>query len=244
MPPGPRTTRRSQRGTAATGQRGRTAHSRPQRRKADLGQLATLYEGLSGFNADTKKLGRPGNYVTTYGEVTPEGIQALSALFTRHGGAPGSYPASQRTFYDLGCGNGKVVIGMAMLHPELQGRGYEIVTDRIDQARTAVGRLKQARLAARLSFESTSFLEPAVGLGDACWIYMSNLCFDADTQRALAEKLEAEGRAGCVVICSKELPLAAGSAWQRVASGEKVPMSWSAASSVHVYRRAASQSSW
>jgi SAM-dependent methyltransferase len=231
-------------GASHSGHRGRTAHNKPQRRKADLGQLATLYEGLSGFNADTKKLGVPGNYVTTYGEVTPEGIQALSALFLRHGGAPGNYPASQRTFYDLGCGNGKVVIGMAMLHPELQGRGYEIVTDRIDQARTAVGRLKQARLAGRLRFESTSFLEPSVGLQDACWIYMSNLCFDPDTQKALAEKLEAETRPDCVVICSKELPLAAGSLWQRVATGEIVPMSWSAASAVYVYRRSASQTSW
>jgi SAM-dependent methyltransferase len=233
MPTLPRTTRR-----ARGSNRGRTAHSRLQRRKADLGQLATLFEGLNGFQADTQKVAVPGKYVTTYGEVTPEGIQALSGLFSRHGSHPSSYPATQRTFYDLGCGNGKVVIGMAMLHPELQGRGYEIVTDRIDQARTAVGRLRQARLAARLRFESTSFLEPAVNLGDACWIYMSNLCFDPDTQKALTEKLEAETRAGCVVICSKELPLAGGSPFQRVATGEVVPMSWSASSSVHVYRRA------
>jgi hypothetical protein len=66
---------------------------------------------------------------------------------------------------------------------------------------------------------------------------MSNLCFDPDTQKALTEKLEAETRGGCVVICSKELPLTAGSPFQRLTTGEVVPMSWSASSSVHVYRR-------
>ena len=226
----PQTTRK-----ARTGHRARTAHNRSSRRKADLGILNTLYDGLSGFQVNTQKVAIPGSYTTTYGEVTPEGIQALAGLFAKYSPLQ-TMPTGQRTFYDLGCGNGKVVIGMVLLQAGLQGRGYEIVTDRIEQAKTAVGRLKQRWTASRCHFESTSFLEPAVNLGDACWIYISNLCFDLETQKALAEKLEKQASRGCVVICSKEMPFSSDGPFVRVASGEVIPMSWSTASSVNVYR--------
>jgi hypothetical protein len=228
----PRVTRKS-RGTST--HRGRTAHSRQQRRKADLGQLAGLYQDLNAFSVDAGKVAVPGKYETTYGEVTPEGIQAMSALFSRYSPIQ-TMPAGQRSFYDLGCGNGKVVIGMAMLHPEIQARGYEIVVDRAEQAKTALSRLKQARVAARCRFETTSFLLPEVGLADACWIYVSNLCMNDETQGELAAKLEKECRAGCVVVCSKDIPFGDESPLVKVKSGENIPMSWSATSSVSVYR--------
>jgi hypothetical protein len=67
----PRTTRK-----VRGGHRGKTAHSRGARKKADLGQLSSLYEGLSGFQVNTTNVAIPGSYTTTYGEVTPEGIAA------------------------------------------------------------------------------------------------------------------------------------------------------------------------
>lgn len=217
------------------GQRGRTAHNKQQRRKADLGQLAGLYHDLNAFSVDAGKVAIPGKYETTYGEVTPEGIQAMSALFSRYSPIQ-MMSTGQRSFYDLGCGNGKAVIGMAMLHPEIKSVGYEIVIDRAEQARVALSRLKQARTAGRCRFETNSFLEPNVSLADACWIYVSNLCMNEETQGQLAAKLEKECRRGCVVVCSKHIPFSSDSPFVQVKESENIPMTWSSTSSVTVYR--------
>jgi SAM-dependent methyltransferase len=199
--------------------------------------LPALFEGISGWGIKTGPGLEP--YKTTYGEVTPEGIRALEGHFTRSsGGTPLSkLPADQRAFYDLGCGVGKVVIGMAMLRPELAPCvGIEIVPERIEGARQAVGRLRHKGLAGRCSFRVGSFLGPDVNFRDAAWIYISNLCFDEGTQGGLAQKLQGECRPGCVIACSKALPLAEGSHLRLVESGAGVPMSWSAESTVHLYR--------
>ena len=202
------------------------------KRAVDLTVLGTIYEGLSGFHANTGGLE---GYTTTYGEVTPEGIKALDGLFTGQTPAK-SLPQAQRTFYDLGCGVGKVVLGMALLHPELQCRGFEIVADRVGCATTALQRVKQRGVAARCRYTTTSFLAPEISLADAGWIYISNLCFNAETQEGLARKLEREARPGTVVICSKEMPFVAGGRWRLKASGQRVPMSWSSESNVYVYK--------
>jgi SAM-dependent methyltransferase len=203
------------------------------KRSVDLTILGTIYEGLSGFNANTAAV--TGNYKTTYGEVTPEGIKALDGLFTAQTPVR-SLPVSQRTFYDLGCGVGKVVVGMALLHSELQCRGFEIVPDRVNFAQTALQRVKQRGVAGRIRYTTTSFLDSSVNLADAGWVYISNLCFDAETQEGLARKLEREAKPGAVVICSKDMPFTAGGKWHLKASGQRVPMSWSSESNVYVYR--------
>lgn len=215
--------------------RGRTLRTRgPRRAAADLSALETYYNGLSGFQVSLT--GMEG-YKTTYGEVTPEGIKALEGVFQATT-PTSSLPQSRRVFYDLGCGVGKVVLGIAMLHPELRAVGLEIVSDRIAHAHTALSRAGSGRrgLAGRVSFRTTSFLTPETNLADAGWIYISNLCFDEETQKGIAEKLEAECAAGTVMICSKQMPFSEGGHWQKVGDDHKVPMSWSAESKCYVYR--------
>lgn len=209
--------------------RARTARATGRRGLTDL---LELYQGINGFQANTLGFS---DYKTTYGEVTEQGIHALSQQFSAR--APlGALPASRRNFYDLGCGIGRAVVGLAILHPELQAKGVEIVPDRIRFAREALNRIKHKQVAARIQIQQGNFLEPTLSLREASWIFISNLLFDDATQRKLYEKMMAELPAGAIVICSKELPLTANSRLERVATGISVPMTWSITSTCHVYK--------
>lgn len=214
---------------------GRTRRATTSRRTVDLTLLNTFFDGISGFNVNLSGLE---NYITTYGEVTPEGIKELNQIFTAQRPLR-SLPSHQRVFYDLGCGVGKVVLGMAMLNPSLQCIGFEIVPDRIKAAKQALvraGQQGQQGLQSRCSFKTDSFLSPSVNLSNAGWIYLSNLCFSAETQAELAKKFEAEVRPGAVIVCSKEFPFSPEGRFTLQASRLKVPMSWSSVSEVFVYR--------
>lgn len=198
-------------------------------------QLKLFYEGLDGFQANRSRLALPGSYDTTYGEVTVEGIKALHTVFSEKMPLQ-SVPPERRVFCDLGCGNGKVVVGMALLEPALKvARGYEILVDRVEQAKTAVGKIKQKETQAKCHFESTSFLDPAVSLKNASWIYISNLCFNGETQDALAKKLQEECPKGCVIACSKEFSFPPEGRIQKE-KRVNVPMSWSSSSEVTIYK--------
>ena len=195
-----------------------------------LSQLDKLFEGISGFGG----MGVEG-FATTYGEVTPAGIQMMSDVFKKVTPIT-SFGSHQRVFYDLGCGVGKIVVGMAILHPELKCRGIEIVPERIRQAAVATGRITVKSLATRIKFQNGSFLAPEVHLRDAAYIFVSNLCLTAESQQQLGEKMERECSAGCVVVASKEFPFRADGPF-RLVEMAAVPMSWSADSKARVYRR-------
>lgn len=192
-----------------------------------LHDLLELYRNLSGFHAST--IGYS-NYATTYGEVTPKGIQMLSDTFQKH--APG-----RRHFIDLGCGAGRVVLGMAILHPTLQCRGIEIIPERVRVAHQALERLHTPTLVQRIQIQQGDLLDTTLSLKTAEWVFISNLMFEDPTQAALAAKLESELPKGAVVICSKDLPLREGSPLTCVESTLRVPMSWSASSTCVVYKK-------
>lgn len=211
--------------------RARTARATGRRGLADL---LELYQGINGFQANTLGFS---DYKTTYGEVTEQGILALSQQFSAR--APlSALPASRRVFYDLGCGIGRAVVGLAILHPELQAKGIEIVPDRIRFAREALNRIKHKQVAARIQIQQGNFLEPALSLRDASWVFVSNLLFDDATQRQLYEKMVSELPVGAIVICCNELAATAApnSRLERVATDIPVPMTWSITSTCHVYR--------
>jgi hypothetical protein len=195
-----------------------------------LAQLDRLFEGVSGFGGMSVE-----GFATMYGEVTASGIQIMSDIFKKVTPIT-SFGSHQRVFYDLGCGVGKVVVGMAILHPELKCRGIEIVPERIRQAGVATGRIAVKGLAARIKFQNGSFLAPEVHLRDAAYVFVSNLCLSAETQQELCEKMERECSAGCVVVASKEFPFRADGPF-RLVEIAAVPMSWSTDSKARVYRR-------
>ena len=149
-----------------------------------LHDMATLYTGLTGFGASTVGTNRS----TTYGEISLSGLQPLADTFKRF--APlSNFDKSQRNFIDLGSGVGKSVIGIAMLVPEIQSNGIEIVHERHEMALTARKRVQSNALASRIHFRYGNFLEPPYAFKNACWIFISNLSFSSELQATLARHL-------------------------------------------------------
>lgn len=222
---------RSMRRTRSVRQRGGATRGAPKTHRTTgrggLHDLLAAYQGLSGFHASTLGLQ---DFKTTYGEVTDSGIRALSEKFRAL--APS---APSKKFIDLGCGIGRVVAGMAILNPDLQAYGVEIVPERVRFAQAAIQRLPSRQVAARIHVDVGDILK--VSLKDYSWVFISNLCFDDATQRGLAERL-AELPSGAIIICSKELPLAqASSAITKIGGTFTIPMTWSQNSQCHAYRR-------
>ena len=215
----PKSVRRAK--TVRTGRRG-------------LHELDEYFRGISGFGMNL--IGNT-EHVTTYGEVSNQGLHVLAELFKRH--APLSkFGTGSRNFFDLGCGVGRVVLGIALLVPEIHSNGIEIVPERIRLAQAAASRIHSKNLSSRIQIRQGSFLDPGISYNSVCWIFISNLCFNPEIQRALAERLEKECSPGCVIICSKELPFSTDAArFEKIDSGIVVPMTWSATSTCNIYRR-------
>lgn len=199
--------------------------------KKGLQELREIYETINGFS--TSIVGTNKN--TTYGEISISGIQALTDAFKRF--APlSSFDKTLRNFIDLGSGTGKAVIGVAMLNPDIQSNGIEIVNERHEMALSARKRIHTTSLANRIHFRNGNFLEPPYVFKSACWIFISNLSFSNDLQMALSRRLEADCPAKAVIICSSELPLNSGH-FECIDRGIVIPMSWSVTSTCYVYRR-------
>jgi len=199
-----------------------------------LHELEDYFRGISGFNLNT--IG-DSEHETTYGEVSNHGIYILAEHFKRY--APLSkFPVSSRNFFDIGSGVGRAVVGMALLVPEIHANGIEIVPERIRLAQTALSRIHSRSLGSRIQIRQGNFLDSAISYNSVCWIFISNLSFKPEIQRALAERLEKECSPGCVIICSKELPFSTDAVrFERIGVNLIVPMSWSVISTCHVYRR-------
>jgi len=198
-----------------------------------LHELEEIFKGLSGFGVNIIGFTE---HVTTYGEVSNQGLVIMADVFKRH--APLSkFAPSNRNFFDLGCGVGRVVVGIAILVPEIHSNGIEVVPDRIRIAQTALHRIHSKNISSRIQIRQGSFLDPATTYASSCWIFISNLCLAPETQRALAERLEKECSPGCVIICSREFPFSVENPrFEKIDSGITIPMTWSATSTCCVYR--------
>ena len=199
-----------------------------------LHDLDEYYRGLTGFNVNVLGMSE---HVTTYGEVSNPGILTLTETFKRHA-PPSKFSSEQRNFFDLGCGIGRIVVGIALLVPEIRSNGIEIVSERVRTAQTALSRIHSKQLSSRIQIRHGSFLDTGITFQAVCWIFISNLCFSPEVQRSIAERLEKECSPGCVIICSKSLPFSTDvQRFEKVDSGINVAMSWSATSTCEVYRR-------
>jgi hypothetical protein len=208
--------------------RGKTRHVTGSR---GLHDTMSIYNSISGF--DLNIIGAPESG-TTYGEVSLAGIRSLYEKFKLYA-PPVKCPQSRRKFYDLGSGVGKVVVGMATLCPEFDCYGIEIIPERARLAVNAQGKLHSASLQRRIHLMHMSFLDPSVVLRDASWVFISNLCFDPETQAKIAEKLQTL-EAGAIIICSRQLALSQ-TQFTVLENACIIPMSWSNSSSCWIYRR-------
>ena len=199
-----------------------------------LHDLDEYYRGLTGFNMNVLGMSE---HATTYGEVSNSGIVSLVEIFRRH--APlTKFSSDHRNFFDLGCGIGKLVFGIALLVPEIHANGIEIVPERVRIAQTALSRIHHKHFSSRIQIRQGNFLHEGITFGSVCWIFISNTCFSPDVQRSIAERLERECLPGCVIICSRAIPFSTDSPqFDKIDSGINVAMTWSATSTCDVYRK-------
>ena len=191
-------------------------------------KLNKLYEGLSGF--DLVDASENSNII--YGELKDESIPILYEIFSRY--APlSNVISSYRNFYDLGCGIGKIVLGLTALNSSLKGVGIEIISERVQQANTALQRLRDTSIKQRVEFVCLSFLDDSINYNNACWVFISNLCFTDETKEQLLEKLERELNNGSIVVCSSQLNSTKFEQLNHVT----LPMSWSDEFKVYVYKK-------
>ena len=191
-------------------------------------KLNKLYEGLSGF--DLVDASENSNII--YGELKDESIPILYEIFSRY--APlSNVISSYRNFYDLGCGIGKIVLGLTALNSSLKGVGIEIISERVQQANTALQRLRDTSIKQRVEFVCLSFLDDSINYNNACWVFISNLCFTDETKEQLLEKLERELNTGSIVVCSSQLNSTKFEQLNHVT----LPMSWSDEFKVYVYKK-------
>lgn len=191
-------------------------------------KINKLYEGLSGFGL----VNTSDNNDLIYGELKTESIPILYEIYSRY--APlSNIIGSYRNFYDLGSGVGKIVLGLTALNSSLKGVGIELVSERVQQANTALQRLRDTSIKQRVEFVCLSFLDESINYSNACWVFISNLCFTYDTNQKLNEKLERELNTGSIVVSSKELNSSKFEQLNHIT----LPTNWSDESKVYVYKK-------
>ena len=109
----------------------------------------------------------------------------------------------------------------------------EVVSERVQQANTALQRVRDTSIRQRVEFVCLSFLDDSINYSNACWIFISNLCFTEDVKQNLVEKLERELGRGVIVVCTKELNSDKFEQLNHIT----LPMSWSDESKVYVYKK-------
>jgi SAM-dependent methyltransferase len=175
-----------------------------------------------------------GQHNLTYGEIE---WPTLKIILDRVSAQTWStQPGMKGKFYDLGCGRGRSVLYMALAGPFEASVGIEVLPERVRLAQQALNQLKQSipSAGAKVRLYEASFLNPAFKYRDARAVFISNLCFDAETQDAMFRKLGAEMPKGGLVFCSR-LPLKEIEAFE-VVGKENVPMTWTPTSELHILR--------
>lgn len=172
----------------------------------------------------------------TYGEVTNEGMNILNDAFNRHGPLH-KYDIPKKTFYDLGCGVGKLIITIANNNSKINSVGYEIVTDRVNKGKIVLDKIKNKQLLDRLTLKEQDIFDNNLDFTDACWIFFSNLCIKFDDFKILNNKLEKEAPVGCVIICSREMNFEKTSRFKKLTDTMMVPMSWGEDSKCLIYKK-------
>jgi len=180
---------------------------------------------------DLPKTTAAGQHNLTYGEIEWPTLKKMVEYAQAQQVSPGC-----SNFYDLGCGRGRAVLYMALTGIFNASIGIEVLPERIALTQRALTSLRSVipTAGAKLKIYEASFLNPAFKYKDARMVFLSNLCFDKDTQDALFNKLNVEMQKGSLVFCSK-MPDSTPSAFEIVGM-ERVPMTWTPTSEIHILR--------
>ena len=186
--------------------------------------LAPIYNDLAKTTA-------AGQHNLTYGEIEWPTLKLMLDYAQKQVALP-----SGGRFYDLGCGRGRAVLYMAMSGLFDNSVGIEVLPERVSLAKDALNKLRASIPIAgsRVKLFEASFLNPAFKYKDARMVFLSNMCFDNETQNAIFRKLNTEMPKGSLVFCSR-LPSETLSAFETLGV-QNVPMTWTPTSEIHILR--------
>lgn len=205
------------------------------RRPGTLGPITINADAISAILApiynELPKTTAAGQHNLTYGEIEWQTLKKMVDYAQAQQVGPGC-----SNFYDLGSGRGRAVLYMALTGIFNACVGVEVLPERIALSQKALANLRSVipNAGAKVKLYEASFLNPAFKYRDARMVFLSNNCFDKDTQDALFTKLNAEMQKGSLIFCSK-MPDQSPSAFEVVAV-EQVPMTWTPSSEIHILR--------
>jgi len=188
--------------------------------------LAPLY-------SDLPKTVAAGEHNLTYGEIEWPTLKLMLEYVVA---SPVASPVPSGRFYDLGCGRGRAVLYMSLTGLFDYSVGIEVLPERVALAKQALTKLRSSipTAGAKIKLYEASFLNPSFKYKDAKLIFLSNMCFDKETQDAIFARLGAEMPKGSLVFCSK-LPDMSLPAFETVGV-QRVPMTWTPTSEIHILR--------
>jgi len=194
--------------------------------------LAPLYSELP-------KTVAAGEHNLTYGEIEWPALK-LMLEYVQKDVVTSSIASPVATlsgrFYDLGSGRGRAVLYMSLTGLFEASVGIEVLPERVALAKQALLKLRASipNAGAKVKLYEASFLHPSFKYKDAKLVFLSNMCFDKQTQDAIFLKLSAEMPKGSLVFCSR-LPDSALPAFEPFGV-ERVPMTWTPTSEIHILR--------
>ena len=203
------------------------------RRLTDHGAVRINADAISAILApmysDLPKTIAAGEHNLTYGEVEWPTLKLMLDYLQKEA-------ISSGRFYDLGSGRGRAVLYMSLSGLFDSSVGIEVLPERVALAKQALLKLRSAipSAGAKIKLYEASFLNPVFKYKDAKLVFLSNMCFDKQTQDAIFQKLSSEMPKGSLVFCSR-LPDASLPTFETVGI-ERVPMTWTPTSEIHILR--------
>jgi len=172
----------------------------------------------------TNQMFQDKKYALTYGELTPEGFKSmLIKLKKREFKEP-------LVLADLGSGMGKIPIMAVHYGDAKKAVGVELAKERHDTAVNMKSKLSQ-EYQDKLTFINGDLLKD-IDLNEFNVIFISNLCFSAEVNDKIAEKLK-ELKLGAYIFCSKEI----NAPHLKSLGSIKVKMTWTQNSDLKIYQR-------
>jgi SAM-dependent methyltransferase len=184
---------------------------------------------LAPIYSELPKTTAAGDHNLTYGEIEWPTLKLMIEYLQKQ-------PPTSGRFYDLGCGRGRAVLYMAMSGLFDYSVGIEVLPERVLLAKEALNKLRASIPIAgsKVKLFEASFLNPVFKYKDAKLVFLSNMCFDNETQNAIFKKLNLELPKGALVFCSRP-PLETLNAFETIGT-ERVPMTWTPTSEIHILR--------
>lgn len=193
---------------------------------------------LAPIYSDLPKTTAAGQHNLTYGEIEWPALKIMLDYVQKQTPTSPSQGIASPSgrFYDLGCGRGRAVLYMAMSGLFEHSVGIEVLPERVSLAKDALNKLRASIpiAGAKVKLFEASFLNPAFKYKDARLVFLSNMCFDTETQNAVFRKLNTEMPKGSLVFCSRP-PSETLSAFETIGV-ERVPMTWTPTSEIHILR--------